>query len=677
MNINITKLTSADCNDVDELMKRNSKTLGFLPQAVLIDYLERGLVLGAKVNDNRLVGYLLYARNSQRFRITHLCVSKDFRGQGIAKLLIRHLQDTTTTQTVMQLKCRRDYIANDIWPKLGFVPLDDSQGRSLAGHTLVFWRRKLATEKQLNIFELSDIFAENDRRNVVIDANIFYDIDDEINKKTLPSKELENMVEDVELFVTDELFVEINRNTDPVQREAGMQRAHAFLRAEYEPHKAEKFERLLERFLPHQTDSSLSDVRQLAKAAASSASIFVTRDRDILKKSKDILEAVGLRVVDPTTLIIEVHQQTHNRLYDPDSISGINFVWSRLRPEDRLDVIKAFSAIEKQRSGVFRQELDSFLARTDDYHCELLRLFDEIVAIRILDMRTPNQLLVHLVGVIEAKRPLNVTLIWQFVLANTLAYALNRKRKLIIIEKILSSSENISEHLTEMGFLKQEGRFLRVCLAEFAGREQIIYETSQLLSGLGSAYKKMSDLELLRYCSPVASAAEDSDYFLIPIQPHHAMNLFDYRQTSSNLFGGKPDILLRWKNVYYRTKTRHKMLAAPARILWYLSKPESSIVAISHLERVDLDVPKSLFSRFRKFGTLTWNDILQICHEDLSAEIMALQFSHTFLFRSSISLDCIRRIYREENIGLVLELPSRIPLRVVSRLFRKGYSDNQ
>ena len=44
----ISVLTIADLDAVDELMKRYSSTLGFLPRAALEDYLQKAWVLGAK-----------------------------------------------------------------------------------------------------------------------------------------------------------------------------------------------------------------------------------------------------------------------------------------------------------------------------------------------------------------------------------------------------------------------------------------------------------------------------------------------------------------------------------------------------------------------------------------------------------------------------------------------------
>ena len=91
LKVEFLRLTSDDLGAVDDLMKRNSQTLGFLPAEALSDYLHRGSVLGAKIGGHRLIGYLLYAPSQSRFRIVQLCVSQEFRGCGIASHLLEEL----------------------------------------------------------------------------------------------------------------------------------------------------------------------------------------------------------------------------------------------------------------------------------------------------------------------------------------------------------------------------------------------------------------------------------------------------------------------------------------------------------------------------------------------------------------------------------------------------------
>ena len=92
-------------------------------------------------------------------------------------------------------------------------------------------------------------------------------------------------------------------------------------------------------------------------------------------------------------------------------------------------------------------------------------------------------------------------------------------------------------------------------------------------------------------------------------------------------------MLLRWENVYYRkAATSQKILKAPGRILWYVSRSQKQIVAVSHLDEVVVDTAKELLRRFKKFGILGWQELYRMCAGDTSMELMALRFSHTFVF---------------------------------------------
>ena len=128
-------------------------------------------------------------------------------------------------------------------------------------------------------------------------------------------------------------------------------------------------------------------------------------------------------------------------------------------------------------------------------------------------------------------------------------------------------------------------------------------------------------------------------------------------------------------NVYYKSKSHQCMLRSPARILWYVSGDEGRVVAVSHLDDVEVGRPKALFRRFEKFGILGWNEIYEMCGREPSREIMALKFSNTFSFRKPISLESLKGAYDIEQHSLVLQSPSRIPSSLFERIFSLGFND--
>jgi len=74
------------------------------------------------------------------------------------------------------LWCRRDYVAHDLWPRLGFVARSDRQGRSYTGSYLTFW---WLDHGHPNLFTPADEKRLASKRKAVMDANVFYDLDAE------------------------------------------------------------------------------------------------------------------------------------------------------------------------------------------------------------------------------------------------------------------------------------------------------------------------------------------------------------------------------------------------------------------------------------------------------------------------------------------------------------------
>ena len=218
MTFSITRLSCQYLQCVDTLMKENSATLGFLPLEALTDYTRKGGLIGAKSSNDELVAYLLFSSHPDYFRIVHLCVSEPCRGNNIARELIDNLRSIATTQTLIKLHCRRDFPAHRMWPRLGFIPMDEKPGRSAAGYPLTLWWLTLASGSAIGYIPSSDRGRKH--INAVIDAQIFFDLFESPNQKALPSQALRSdfLVDTLNLWVTDELLVEIDRNEDQERR---------------------------------------------------------------------------------------------------------------------------------------------------------------------------------------------------------------------------------------------------------------------------------------------------------------------------------------------------------------------------------------------------------------------------------------------------------------------------
>ena len=668
----ITKLTPIDLDAVDKLMKRHSSTLGFLPREALRNYLERENTLGTKTDDGKLIGYLLHAANPKYFRIAQLCVAEDFNGQGTARQLINELKKSATTQKDIRLRCRNDFPAHQMWPKLGFSAIDEQPGQSRDRLPLTLWHLPLAPDDQLGLFQVK---TSDESLDVVIDAQIFFDFDEPESDKSMPSKALlsDFLVDDLRLLIADELFNEIVREKDPEQREKSRNKAHEFPRIDYDSQLEEHFEGVLKTFLPSNSLSSQSDIRQIAQTSASEVKIFVTQDQALLKKSPEIAERVSVEVVSPTELIIQLHELSEKQSYAPTRIAGFELNWQRLSSGGiaRFPYNSFLSQREKQ--GIFREKLGALLARPYHYEVECLQSKDKIVAVRVLARDSDKTLNVPLMRIAQSAD--DRSLIGRFVIADTLAKAVEKNLDIVKID-LSALTPGLEPDLLEMGFTQVSDSFVRFCFSRSLTRIDALSGIHELFPEATNYYQNMSELELQRRCSPLNLKKTDQNYFLIPIRPGYAKSLIDRQQAAMDMFVQNPGVLLRWDNVYYRAKTRHRMIRPPARLLWYESGDAAGqIVAVSCLDAVEIDTAKAIFKKFKKFGVLEWKDIFDMCDGDPFKEIMALRFSHTFLFRKPVSLDAMRNVFDEHGTNLVLQSPSKITNEIFCKLFQLGYPD--
>lgn len=665
----ITGLTVDDLDAVDDLMKRNSDVLGFLPRAALEDHLQKGWVLGTKDRGGRLVGYLMYAENRDRFRIAHLCVSEANRGQGVARRLLEALKSYATTQKIIVLRCRNDFSVNKMWPKLRFVPVGESPGRSKDGYLLTLWRLPLALGSQMELFRAN---MSEDVLDAVFDAQIFFDFDRPGLAEALPSKALisDLFVDSVNLWYTDELLSEIGRNPNAPERDEARTRLSQFFELKHDPLLVDGFALKLKQILPSRNANQQSDIMHLAKTAASEIEVFVTRDRRLLNNASKIEDAVNVRVLSPTSLIIKLRELSETQPYDPDHVSGLGLSWRRLAPEELLDFPFDRFLNPGERLRDLKSTIETLFLDNPSAEVEVLWSADEPIALFGHSHGSPKSLTVSLCRV---TRPTRSHALRRFPVVEAINRAVTRNFEVLRVEDS-AIPPDLLPALSELGFTRCHGGFLRFCFTRYLEHEMILSKIAGLAPDCADNYKAMSGLELERTCSPLVSDAAQN-YFLIPIKPGFARNLVDRHLSSSDMFGGNPDVLLRWSNVYYRAATHHKVLTTPARILWYVSGASQEIAAVSHLDEVVLDTPKELFRRFKRYGTSEWNDLCETCDGDISKKIMALLFSHTFPLRRRVALNELRKVFDDDGVAQTPQSPRKIPAETFLKLFNLGYPE--
>ena len=667
----ISLLTVADLEAVDYLMKRNGNTLGFLPGAALEEYLANQGVLGARTVDGQLVGYLMYAGNRDRFRIAQLCVVESWRGQGIAKDLLSALKAIASTQKRITLRCRNDFPAHRLWPKLDFVPISESPGRSKEGHPLTLWRLQLARLDQLELFRAN---MSDDIFDAVIDAQVFFDFDRPESEVTQPSKALisDIFLDSVNLWFTDELYADINRGGSSLEREEARTRAGQFLEVKHDPNLVEEFQSRLRNILPSRNANDLSDIKHLAKTAASDIDTFVTRDQPLLNRAEQIEESVKVSVISPTGLILKLRELSETQSYEPERVSGLGLSWRRLSSRE-LSIFPFDRFVhhgERLRDLITRVE--SLLSDTPRTDVEVLWSGREPTAIPGIAYVAPSSLVVNLCRVATSVRSTSMRL---FPMVDVLNRAVANGVDMV---EVRSSAvpQDLLPAMSEMGFIRCGTDFVRFCFTSHMGRDAALSRITELMPGCLENYEGMSALDMERFCSPLVSDTAQN-YYVISIRPTYARNLVDRHLSSSDMFGGNPEVLLRWSNVYYRAATNQRMLTAPGRILWYVSGSSGELAAISLLDEVVVGGPKELFRRFRKQGTFEWRDLYETSRGDVSRMVMALVFSHTFPLRRRVPLDEIWEVFDEDQVGRSLQSPRKIKHGTFCKLLRLGYPEKK
>jgi predicted transcriptional regulator len=112
---------------------------------------------------------------------------------------------------------------------------------------------------------------------------------------------------------------------------------------------------------------------------------------------------------------------------------------------------------------------------------------------------------------------------------------------------------------------------------------------------------------------------------------------------------------LRRELVYYRNPRNVGGLAAPARLLWYVSgkQPGAGMIrATSRLTEVAVHDADRLYHRFQPLGVYTREDVRGCA--DVRGHAMALRFSHTETFDQPIALRDYRRVLAADGTPVVL-----------------------
>lgn len=657
--------SGATFDAVHALWRLHRKWLGFLPTQGFTDRAEKGMLLAA-VRGSAVVGYVLYDLPRDRVKVIHLCVAEDQRGSGIAKALINEVSDRHRNRRGIQLACRRDYPANDAWPHLGFVARQERPGRNDAGLPLTIWFRD---HGHRDLFTFAPETDAAERLAAALDHNVVIDLlsgRDEASESVYLKDPW--LTEYIVLCITDEVDQEINNSQDVALREQMRAGLPQFQRLSTPSGVEGGWEDLVPVFQASAPLADPADHRHLARARAGGASYFVSRDGRLNEARAQILAGTGMQVMRPEELIAHIDRLRAHERYEPTVLHATSVSMRTALGVETEFVRRFLNYAEGERKPQLETELRKALAAPTLYEALVVADAAGTLIGGLVRMRDGDTIDVPVMRVSGSDRLSYATARQLTYLQRQEAAGIAQAGRVVVRDRHPSGPVRYALELegyehTDEGWVSEvrRGVYAAVDIPEMTDVEG------------GNAVGRAAALERTRWPMKVIGAGLPT--FVIPIRPPFAEQLFDSTLAAQTLFGREPGLGLSREHVYYRSPLNAGRIAAPARLLWYVSgqtvgQSEGSIRAVSQLAEVVEGRPLTLHQRFARLGVF---DEHQVRAAGSSGRVMALRFTDTELFEKPIPLSDIRSI--AQSLGgkfVALPSPQQIDEVVFARLYREA-----
>lgn len=667
--------------EVYQLYRAHNQTLGFMPRGAFEDRAAAGTLMVALDSEGSLTGYLLYDLPLRHIVIRHLCIDISRRGSGVARALIAELKSRHPEREGITARCRNDFAAHRLWPRLDFEPLNERPGRGSEGLLLTRWWLDFGHP---NLFST---FAEQGQRFLVaIDTDVFIDLIEDRPGSVESNGLISDWVVDVaELVITKSVVQDIHNNTDSTVRFQRRAQLTDFRRVDaatdnWEEAEAQIVEKLGGAIM---TEHDRLDVQHVARAAAAHVGYFASRDENLLRRIRGpAWELFQLKVGSPTELLAELWGQVAGP-YTPAMIENTNFRLEIPTPDEDDELYEVFSNRGGgERKWEFSQGLK--MSRADPQRRELrvLRSSGGSAVALIARTNAGERIQVNLLRVAGS----NASTIGRQVAHVLRDYAISVRATTIVISDPNMSSQ-LSEGLAAEGFVEVGKQWWSVVLDVHAGATEIAdvidrmgdmpaeIGTGLVIDKLRSEDVTASDvIELERRFSPLKVAGTTLPTYVVPIKPVWAEQLFDTDLSSTTLFSRHDGLGISREHVYYSGAARGEF-GPPARILWYVSTDPQragtgAVRATSKVEEVVVGRPLDLFRRFSRLGVYQREQVLQMGLK--RGRLMAIRFSDTEAFEYPIEHKEFREIVKMCGHNVVLRSPQRLPDDVFDIAYERG-----
>lgn len=653
---------SGELEEVFRLYRANSRQLGFLPRGAFEEFARLGTLVTATDAD-RLAGYLAYRVAGSEAVLVHLCVREDFRCKGVASALMTQLFADTGHLRAVRLSCREEYAANKMWPRFGFTCLGEHPGRGRDGGRLFCWTR--SHESQLPLLEHIQTRAREGRRTAVVDANVFYDFYESVQRAAESQSVLADWLEpEVLICVTVEMRNEIARQQDTSRREDLRRRLTAFQMLEADVVAFGATCEALDPLLPPiRSQSDESDRRQLGHAIAKQAHFFITRDTVLLDHSDILRERFGIEVLRPSDFVLQLHADVAPNAYQPVRLAGTTIKERPPRSESELLPFQRFAASEPKADWL--KLCRKLLTDPDRFRLHLVEPPDTPPRVfYALDSTNPDAL--EIVALRTLSHSLTPTLLRR-IISDVVRQAFAEKKRWVACDD--AGDPVTEESLEELGFRRTGSGFKKMIVHGVVTKSQAL-EVSPPFRPCESVFTIME-----RQLWPLKVMDAEIPSFIVPIRPYWAAQLFDAELARWDLFGADHRLALALENIYYSASAI--TIPPGSRILWYVSK--SGRQAVKEVRACSLCVETvrepahQLFRRFNRLGVYKWADIVRVTRGDPSSELSAYRFAFTETFATPISWGSIQQILAQRT-GKANPLagPVKVPPQVFFDIYTTG-----
>lgn len=638
------------------LADKNSKTLGHFPRDAFKQQAKKKYIIYS-THEKSLAGYLMFRPVQSRLTIsiTHLCISSEFRGKKIAKLLLDEL-NTRFNKKVrgLELNCLEEYFsACKLWKDYGFIPVSDKKSRSTKKEkNLILW---FLDFKKPNLFSSQRTLSSNaNKLSAMLDINIL--IKERENESEIKYIHADWLKNEVDFYTTKETYHEILRDKDRKRRKHTRSIKNKYKESNVDINTINSIAKELEnKVLKGSSRNDDSDRMQLAESIGMEADYFITTDEGILKKGDFFLKAYGIHILSPSYFVQEIDQYINTENYQPIRLAGANITIKKIELTELNKVIDKFnSPANKEKRNAFKDKLSKIIIQQNSGQVRVVKTASKEIIAVIGNSSSADQ---SILKIVRLSKHFLSRILFKQIIYNHIKNSISRGIQIIKITEVFLS-EKQKNILKQFRFKKVNDYWIKLGISaviESKKLETVIpyakeIMTQRSLSNLkkGGILDTSALYEIERTFFPTKFTDLEIPTYIIPIRPYWASQLFDNYMAQSSLFGASP--LLAWnrENIYYRNvKPLTEIL--PARILWYASSeahnPRSkAIIGCSYLDDTFIDKPREQFKRFNRFGVYSWKEVLKLAKNDYERDIKVLKFSDTEVFKKVIPLKRVQNI---------------------------------